>query len=116
MSLTTRFSFFPAPSYYSVWQWHAGRSKKKTMAAASSPEAQKELLLAAGIHEQVGWNWQPGLPLGEFQGVSVDGTGLVVGLDFSEQKKLKFDLAVFTSLTSLQVVNFERCENARGEC
>ena len=86
------------------------------MAAASSPEAQKELLLAAGIHEQVGWNWQPGLPLGEFQGVSVDGAGLVVGLDFSGQDQLEFDLAVFAPLTSLQVVDFKNCSEATGEC
>jgi len=65
------------------------------MAAAASPGAQKELLLAAGIHKQVGWNWQIEVSLGEFQGVSVDDTGLVVGLDFSEQKELEFDLAVF---------------------
>ena len=89
------------------------------MAAATtttSPEAQKELLLAAGIHEQVGWNWQVDVPLGEFEGVSVDDAGLVVGLDFSEQSKvLQFDIAVFAPLTSLQVVNFHNCRNATGE-
>ena len=86
------------------------------MAAASSPEAQKELLLAAGIHNQVGWNWRVDVPLGEFQGVSVDDVGLVVGLDFSRQEKLEFDLAVLAPLTSLQVVNFKECYKATGEC
>ena len=89
------------------------------MAAATtttSPEAQKELLLAAGIHEQVGWNWRVDVPLGEFQGVSVDDAGLVVGLDFSEQEELEFDLAVLAPLTSLQVVNFRNCKKATGEC
>ena len=85
-------------------------------AASTSPEAQKELLLAAGIHEQVGWNWQPGVPLGEFQGVSVDGAGLVVGLDFSQQEELKFGLAVLAPLRSLQVINLRDCKNATGEC
>ena len=112
------------------------------MAAASSPEAQKELLLAAGIHvlatqpvkrlyvsddsaeesdtesdpDHEQCQWQPGVPLGEFQGVSVDGTGLVVGLDFSEQEALEFDLVVLAPLTSLQVVNFRNCRKATGEC
>ena len=84
--------------------------------ATTSPEAQKELLLPAGIHEQVGWNWQVDVPLEEFQGVSVDDAGLVVGLDFSEQKQLEFDLAVLAPLTSLQVVNFHNCRKATGEC
>ena len=78
--------------------------------------AQKELLLAAGIHQQVGWNWRVDVPLGEFRGVSVDDAGLVVGLDFSEQEKLKFNLAVLAPLTSLQVVNFSKCYKATGEC
>ena len=91
--------------------------RRTTMAAATtSPEAQKDLLLAARIHEQVGWNWQVDVPLEEFQGVSVDDAGLVVGLDFSEQKGLEFDLAVFAPLTSLQVVNFRNCRKATGEC
>ena len=85
-------------------------------AATTSPEAQKELLLAAGIHQQVGWNWRVDVPLGEFRGVSVDYAGLVGGLDFSEQKELEFDLAVFAPLTSLQVVNFTNCRRATGEC
>ena len=85
-------------------------------AASTSPEAQKELLLAARIHEQVGWNWRVDVPLGEFQGVSVDDAGLVAGLDFSEQMELEFDLAVLAPLTSLQVVNFYRCLKATGEC
>ena len=86
-------------------------------AATTSPEAQKELLLAARIQEQVGWNWQIDVPLDEFQGVSVDDAGLVVGLDFSEQpEELKFDLAVLAPLTSLQVVNFRNCRKATGEC
>ena len=83
-------------------------------AATTSPEAQKELLLAARIHEQVGWNWRVDVPLGEFRGVSVDDAGLVVGLDFSEQRELEFDLAVLAPLTSLQVVNFRSCEKATG--
>ena len=88
------------------------------MAAATttSPEAQKELLLAARIQEQVRWNWQVDVPLGEFQGVSVDDAGLVVGLDFSGQKELEFNLAVLAPLTSLQVVNFRDCGKATGEC
>ena len=89
------------------------------MAAATtttSPQAQKELLLAAGIHEQVGWNWQVDVPLGEFPGVSVDDAGLVIGLDFSEQEQLEFDLAVLAPLTSLQVVNFRNCVKTTGEC
>ena len=88
------------------------------MAAATttSPEAQKELLLAARIHEQVGWNWRLDVPLEEFQGVSVNDAGLVVGLDFSEQKGLEFNLAVLAPLTSLQVVNFRNCNEATGEC
>ena len=85
-------------------------------AATTSPVAQKELLLAARIHEQVEWNWQVDVPLGEFQGVSVDGTGLVVGLDFSEKSQLQFDLVVLAPLTSLQVVNFRNCVKATGEC
>ena len=56
-------------------------------AATTSPEAQKELLLAAGIHEQVGWNWQVDVPLGEFPGVSVDD-------EAREQEDLRFNLAV----------------------
>ena len=84
-------------------------------AASTSPEAQKELLLAARIHEQVYWNWRVDVPLGEFRGVSVDKAGLVVGLDFSEQEELEFDLAVLAPLTSLQVVNFRDCRNATGE-
>ena len=84
-------------------------------AATTSPEAQKDLLLAARIHEQVGWNWQVDVPLEEFQGVSVDDAGLVVGLDFSEQKELEFDLAVLAPLTSLQVVNIRNCRKATGE-
>ena len=81
-------------------------------------EAQKELLLAAGIHQQVVWNWRVDVPLGEFEGVSVDDAGLVVGLDFSEQRELEFDLAVLAPLTmtSLQVVNFPNCKKATGEC
>ena len=98
------------------------------MAAATttSPEAQKELLLAAGIHQQVGWNWRVDVPLGEFQGVSVDEAGFVVGLDFSEEeessseeeekKRLEFDLDVLARLTSLQAVNFRNCKKATGEC
>ena len=100
------------------------------MAAATttSPEAQKELLLAAGIHQQVGWNWRVDVPLGEFQGVSVDEAGFVIGLDFSEeedseeedseqeeQKRLEFDLDVLALLTSLQVVNFRNCRKATGK-
>ena len=85
-------------------------------AATTSPEAQKDLLLAARIHEQVGWNWQVDVPLEEFQGVSVDDAGLVVGLDFSEQEALEFDLVVLAPLTSLQVVNFRNCRKATGEC
>ena len=85
-------------------------------AATTSPEAQKELLLAARIQEQVGWNWRVDVPLGEFQGVSVDDAGLVVGLDFSEQEELEFDLAVLAPLTSLQVVNFRNCRKATGKC
>ena len=88
------------------------------MAAATttSPEAQKELLLAAGIHQQVEFNWRVDVPLGEFEGVSVDDAGLVIGLDFSEQSGLKFDLAMLAPLTSLQVVNFLACKEATGEC
>ena len=56
------------------------------------------------------------MPLAEFEGVTVNGEGLVVGLDFSEQKILEFDLAVFAPLTSLQVINFKYCLNATGEC
>ena len=56
------------------------------------------------------------MPLNEFEGVAVDGEGLVIGLDFSEQKELKFDLAVFAPLTSLQVINFRLCKDATGEC
>ena len=85
-------------------------------AATTSPEAQKELLLAAGIHQQVGWNWRVDVPLGEFEGVSVDDADLVVGLDFSKQVGLEFDLAVLAPLTSLQVVNFCNCAKATGEC
>ena len=85
-------------------------------AASSSPEAQKELLLAARIQKQVGWNWQIDVPLGEFQRVSVDGTGLVVSLDFSGQEELYFDLAVLAPLKSLQVVDFKSCKKATGEC
>ena len=85
-------------------------------AATTSPEAQKELLLAAGIHQQVVWNWRVDVPLGEFEGVSVDDAGLVIGLDFSKQKQLEFDLAVLAPLTSLQVVNFYNCTKATGEC
>ena len=90
-------------------------------AASSSPEAQKELLLAAGIHKQVGWNWQIDIPLGEFQGVSVDDAGLVVGIDFCGQDQrgeaagLKFNLAVLAPLTSLQVVNLRLLETTSGE-
>jgi hypothetical protein len=83
--------------------------------ATTSPEAQKELLLAARIQEQVRWNWRVDVPLEEFQGVSVDDAGLVVGLDFSGQRELEFDLAVLAPLTSLQVVNFRNCRNATGE-
>lgn len=82
-----------------------------------SPQAQKELLLATRIHVQAGWwGWGPDVPLNEFEGVAVDGEGLVIGLDFSEQKELKFDLAVFAPLTSLQVINFRLCKDATGEC
>ena len=81
-----------------------------------SPQSQKELLLATRIHGQAGWGWGPDVPLNEFEGVAVDGEGFIVGLDFSEQKELEFDLAVFAPLTSLQVVNFRLCENATGEC
>ena len=56
------------------------------------------------------------MPLAEFEGVTVNGEGLVVGLDFSEQKELEFDLAVLAPLTSLQVVNFRNCKKATGEC
>ena len=83
---------------------------------ACSPEAQKALLLAAGIHGQAGWGWGPAVPLAEFEGVTVNSEGLVVGLDFSEQEELEFDLAVFAPLTSLQVINFKNCETATGEC
>ena len=109
-----------------------GGSKRKAAAAAKpppppppplsqeeacSPEAQKALLLAAGIHGRAGWGWGPTVPLAEFEGVTVNGEGLVVGLDFSEQKKeLAFDLAVFAPLTSLQVINFTNCGEATGEC
>ena len=79
-------------------------------------QQQRELLLAAGIHGQAGWGWGPDVPLAKFEGVTVDGEGLVVGLDFSEQKELEFDLAVFAPLTSLQVVNFHNCRKATGEC
>ena len=56
------------------------------------------------------------MPLAEFEGVTVNGEGLVVGLDFSEQEELEFDLAVFAPLTSLQVINFTNCGEATGEC
>ena len=79
-------------------------------------QQQRELLLAAGIHGQAGWGWAPDVPLAEFEGVTVDGEGLVVGLDFSEQKELEFDLVVLAPLTSLQVVNFSKCYKATGEC
>ena len=44
-----------------------------------------------------------------------DGEGLVVGLDFSDQEKIEFDLAMFSPLTSLRAVNFSSCHKARGE-
>ena len=82
-----------------------------------SSEEQKELLLATGIHEQAGWNWGPDVPLAEFQGVTVDdGEGLVVGLDFSGQEDVEFELAMFSPFTSLRAVNFRGCRKARGEC
>ena len=78
-------------------------------------KAQKELLLAAGIHGQVGWNWQPDVPLEEFEGVSINGAGFVVGLDFQGQSELQLDLAVFAPLTSLQELNLYRCQSLTGK-
>ena len=83
-------------------------------AAASpptSPEAQKELLLAMGLPFE---SWRADVPLGDFEGVAVGDDGLVTGLNFAGKGDVAFKLADFAPLVSLKEINLERCRKATG--
>ena len=85
------------------------------MAAASpsslSPEAQKELLLAMALPLK---SWSADVPLGEFEGVTVDEAGLVVKLDLSGKKDIAIKLADIAGLESLKELNLNECRKATG--
>jgi len=78
-----------------------------------SPEAQKELLLATGLPLQ---SWRTGTALGDFEGVTVDHEGLVVGLDLSDKKEMEFDIVIFSRFASLKSLNLKDCWQATGKC
>ena len=82
--------------------------------AATSAEAQKELLLGMGLPFE---SWRADVPLGDFEGVSVGEDGLIVGLDFRQEGHgVKFELGDFAPLASLKELNMEKCRSATGEC
>ena len=84
-------------------------------ATASSPtsgEAQKELLLAMRLPFE---SWKAAdVPLGDFEGVTVAGDGLISGLNFEGKADVAFKLADFAPLVSLKEINLERCRKATG--
>ena len=88
------------------------------MPAAASPstsaeEAQKKLLLDMGLPFK---SWRAGVPLGDFEGVTVAENGLINSLNFKGKAEAKFKLADFASLVSLKEINFEGCRGATGGC
>ena len=60
---------------------------------APTPEEQKACLLNLGIHKECGLNWSADLDLAAFDGVTVDASGRVTGLNL--HNKIKEDHAGF---------------------
>ena len=87
--------------------------------AATSPsstsEAEKQLLLAMGLPLK---SWSANIPLGEFEGVTVDNLGLVVKIDLEavqNKRRIKLKIDGFAQLKSLQGLNLMGWEKATGE-
>ena len=81
------------------------------MAPPPPPLLPALLLLAMALPLK---SWSADVPLGEFEGVTVDEAGLVVKLDLSGKQDIK--LADIAGLESLKELNLEECERAKGEC
>ena len=80
-------------------------------------EAQRQALLALGVHKTKGWNWGE-VPLAEFDHVVVEG-GLVTEVNFgrtdADQPDVVFDLHQLEPLQpSLRKIDLSRCGNVTG--
>ena len=87
------------------------------MAAATSPsnaseaERQKQALLVMHLPLE---SWSTNVPLGKFEGVTVDETGLVVKINL-RGRDIELKVDTFAPLKSLKELNLAGCVKATGE-
>ena len=101
------------------------QAEKERLAAllnsATTSEAQKAALLAAGVPKEVGLNWGPEVPLSEFDGVMLHEDGTVARIEIAKEggderwKYVNFDLdAIVRPISTLQAFTADGCWKATG--
>ena len=101
------------------------QAEKERLAAllntATTPEAQKAALLAAGVPKEVGLNWGPEVPLSEFDGVMLHEDGTVARIEIAKEGRdergtyVNFDLdAIVRPISTLQAFTADGCRNTTG--